>query len=125
MRTVLLSAGFMLWMATGAIAQQVKQIDIIDFLLDWEQYEGQTVAIMGGGIAYAQAERVMVHSSAGYFLATPPWRDKDDLRFLLRACAGPHIAPECRIPVVGAVSRSSDGKKPELIDVDFALPVFN
>lgn len=125
MKTVLLSAGLMLWLATGAFAQQVKQIDIIDFLLDWEQYEGQTIAIMGGGIAFAQADRVMIYSSAGVVIARPPWRDKEDLRFLLRACAGPHISGACRIPVVGAVSRSSRGDEPELIDVDFALPVTN
>ena len=125
MRSLLWLFAVLLPFVTPASAQQVKQIDIMDFLLDWESYEGHTIALMGGAVVFAKADRVMVYSSAGVVMAMPPWRDKEDLRYLMRACAGPHIVEECKVPVVGAVSRTSDGKAPELINVDFALPVFN
>lgn len=116
-----IAASLLLVSATSAIAQQVKQVEIVDFLVDWRDYIGKTpIVITGGTVIGAKAEGAVLWVRAGSVALSPPWAEKEDLRFLLNHCTGLDRKPECSVSVGGYVD-DRFGSMPRLTGVDFYI----
>jgi hypothetical protein len=81
-----------------------KTMDVIDFLVDWRGFIGQTVTVTGCSLQQA-GDKVVVCSagSQGMFFIDGNTLSREDLRRALRKCAGFEKGDECRVDVTGNV----------------------
>lgn len=108
-------------LAPTASAQEIKQMDIVDFLVDWQDYVGKPVLVTGGSVNGASPDYAGLSAMAGIVTLKPPWLDKEDLRFILKNCAGFGMMSRCKM-VVGGTVQPSFGDGPSLTSVDFIIP---
>jgi hypothetical protein len=96
-----------------AHSSDLKQIDIVDFLVDWPDYIGSRVIVTGGFVTQAGTESTVLHSNAGLVFLRPPWPDREGLRFVLHECTGLVPRERCAMAVSGTVGNGTMGS-PEL-----------
>lgn len=98
------------------------EVDIVDFLVDWSRYEGQSVKIKGARVAGANTDFVILSAPGVAITARGPWTDREDLRYLLRNCTNIITGDDCNMVVAGTVRGGSIGDGPELVGSDFDVP---
>jgi hypothetical protein len=97
---------------------------MIDFAVDWQNYEGQWVIVTGGVVNFASIDGAMLYTSGVSIPIRPPFREREDLRYLLTHCTGVEInRPEtkCAMEVFGRVGKLPYSNEPAIFDPD--LPV--
>ncbi len=114
-------SAFLLVSSATIGAAQPKQVSIIDFLVDWRDYVGQPIIITGGSVLSARADGAMLWVRGGGVALSPPWAEREDIRFLLNNCNTLDKKPECSVSVGGIVD-DRFGDMPRLTSVDFGLP---
>lgn len=90
-------------LSTPVSAADRPVIQILDFIVDWQDYIGKEVIITGGAIALASNDNAMLSSDAGQVALSAPWPNREDLRYVLKYCSGVDRGPACRRPVGGTV----------------------
>lgn len=118
MKPVLVFAG--LFLATAAAAQD-KPIDPVDFLVDWQAEIGQRFRIHDVTVYGATQEYAVAMLDGQYVTLHEPWQEKDDMRFILRNCAGSLPSETCKMTITATVAKDFVGKL-QLTDVDFEVP---
>lgn len=91
-----------------ASAAERPTVEMLDFIVDWRNYIGKEVILVGGAIALASNEDAMLSSRAGQVALWPPWLNREDLRYVLKYCAGVDRGPACQRPVAGTVVGNTD-----------------
>jgi hypothetical protein len=116
------SAAFLAIAATPGLSQEIPRLSMVDFVIDWQKYEGQFVVITDGMIAGATMDFVQLYTEGARVHLRPPWVQREDMRYVLKKCAGLIGGEGCQILVGGFVEKADFGGGPQLTKVDFAVP---
>jgi hypothetical protein len=111
---------FMCTISATALAQDAKSMSIQDFAVDWKDYVGKKVTVLGGQLRHADQEITWYSVQGVSVIISSPWADKEDFRFVLKNCtdADP-LEPSCYADVSGVVGKELwNGNYPVLLDPD-------
>lgn len=108
--------------APAAAEQPSRSIDALDFAVEWPHYVGTQVTVLNGRIVGASLELALLKVPGGFIALKGPWKDREDLRYLLTRCAGLLTDRACDLKVTGLVRKDEFADKPELTEVDFETP---
>ncbi len=93
----------------------------LDFIVDWQKYIGVGVIILDGTITAMSNDSGYLKVPGGIVILSPPWTEREDLRFLFENCTGLRNSDKCNMAIAGIVETSILGG-PGLKNVDFAIP---
>lgn len=88
-------------------------------MVDWPKLRGEYVIIQGGVANFAGMDSVTLHAAGAFVNLMPPWQEREDLRYLLKNCAGIGEPQFCAMDVAGYVGSESLAGNPVLKQVDF------
>lgn len=111
---------FLALTATAASAKDVAMIDPLEFMVAWPDLVGKDVVVTKGRIAAASDALMILQIPGGNVVLRPPWKDRDDLRFLFANCTSVLTDDKCDVAASGTVETA--GGKPALVGVDFFKP---
>lgn len=106
--------------ATGG--EEFRSISGLDFMVDWPNLVGTKVIIRGGRVALAGDDVAFLIVPGGQIYLSPPWADREDLRYLFGHCSQALTESDCNIDVAGIVERWADRDQAGLSPVDFLIP---
>lgn len=93
-----------------------------DVMVDWPTMIGERLIIEKGYIILAQPDGAMLKSDAGRIFLSAPFKERDDMRYLLTYCTD--VRPpkdKCSMRIEGTIAKSF-GNEPDLKDVDLEPP---
>ena len=123
MKAVLAVAAALLMLLSGAFsARSLVQIGVIDFVVDWPTLIGSPVEIRDGVVVGFDDRSAILKNGTALIYLFPPWRDREDLRFLLKRCGSLIESPGCAMGVYGVATKKEFMEdRPTLTDVDFFI----
>lgn len=107
-------------LSSASYAEEMPRIDVIDFVVDWQTYVGKAVILTGGAVNFADSTSAVLFKPGAAIMLLAPYREKEDMRYILKNCAGVAPAALCAMEVSGVVDSKMIGDDPVLRDVDFA-----
>lgn len=94
----------------GVVLAQIKTLDVIDFLVDGQDFVGQRVTITGCKFSAASASSMLCSAGmAGNTIIDTKSLAREDLRRALRQCSGFTVPDECAGSVTGTITKNSFG----------------
>lgn len=115
-----LAAALLTLIGTSPVAAAEKTM--ADVMADWPTMIGQRLILEGAYVILAEPGIAMVDSSAGNILVWGPFKDREDVRYLLTYCTDVRPPKDrCTMYLEGTIMQSS-GAEPQLKDVDFRPP---
>lgn len=98
-----LLAGCACTLPSAVLAQDYPRIDIVDFVVDWKIYAGKYVIVSGGVVNFTDTTSATLHAQGATVVIMAPFQNKEDLRYLLKNCAGVGARDKCAMEVFGLV----------------------
>jgi hypothetical protein len=93
----------------AADSNDIKTLTGLDFSAYARDYIGQRVRIVGGNVYNADSQSGILQIPGSYVRVDFDSLPRDQVKALIRDCAGIMTGPECRFTVVGVVGRSYSG----------------
>lgn len=101
-------------------------ITVTDYVVRSPDLVGQRVRVRGVVVANAGADTMFIQTSpSSTTIIRGPWRDREDLRYLLERCAEFQGGDACTMTIDGTVTDESYNSVKVLSDVDFDIDVAN